>query len=152
MVSLYSFRPDLVIKTFEGRPIAVVEVQSRTNFTPDVATEIRRNMLARGLPSHIPYFMLLSQDRGYLWTDMKQEDPDAPPMYEFPMDSVVARYSLREPEQRLFERELELVILEWLTQLNLGPQMSNEEPEKTLERVGFNDAVKNALTFIEDEL
>lgn len=152
MVSLYSFRPDLVIKTSEGRPIAVVEVKSRTNFTTDVATEMRRNMLARGLPPHIPYFLLLSQDKGYLWTNTKQEDPDAPPMYEFPMDKIVERYSPKEPGQRLFASELEWLFLLWLIHLSTKPEATNEEPEKTLERIGFNESIRDAMVLIKDEL
>lgn len=69
MATTHSFKADLVIKNLEGPPIAIVEVQTRSNLSRDVATEIRHNMLERGLPSHLPYFMLLSQDRGYLWKE-----------------------------------------------------------------------------------
>jgi hypothetical protein len=60
------FVPDLVIQDNKGNPIAVVEVKSRADLSQDVAIQIRRSMLARGLPAQIPYFLLLSQDEGYL--------------------------------------------------------------------------------------
>ena len=149
---MISFQPDLLIKSSDGRPIAIVEVMSRQNLSRDVATEIRRNMLSRGLPAQIPYFLLLSQDVGYLWKGSKQDSPDAPPMYEFPMDKVMTRYSNREPGQRLYEAELELLVLQWLTNLSTKPQEATEEPEKTLARSGFNDSIKRAIVLIEEGL
>lgn len=88
-----TFIPDLVIKDTKGTPVAAIEVKSRYNLPVDAATEIRRNMLARGLPARIPYFLLLSQDEGYLWKSSGNADPDAPPTYHFPMTSVIHRYS-----------------------------------------------------------
>jgi hypothetical protein len=152
MLASRPFEADLVIKTAEGQPIAVVEVKSRKNLSRDVVSEIRNNMLARGLPARIPYFLLLSPDKGYLWVGEKQGDPDLPSVYEFPMDKVIARYSPKEPGQRLFGSELELLVLQWLTHLSLNPQEANEEPERTLERAGFNDAIKDSMVLIGEAL
>ncbi len=124
---MISFQPDLLIKSSDGRPIAIVEVKSRQNLSRDVATEIRRK-------------------------GSKQDSPDAPPMYEFPMDKVVTRYSNREPGQRLYEAELELLVLQWLTNLSTKPQEATEEPEKTLARSGFNDSIRRAMVLIEEGL
>lgn len=90
-----TFTPDLVIRDKNGKPIAVVEVKSRDKLPADVATEMRRNMLSRGLPAQIPYFLLLSQDNGYLWRETSHLDPDTPPEYHFPMKNVIRQYSLR---------------------------------------------------------
>lgn len=147
-----TFVPDLVIKDDKGKPVAVVEVKSRYNLSTDVATEIRRNMLARGLPAQIPYFLLLSQDDGYLWKGSDRSNPDTPPMYHFPMSSVIHRYSLKKPEQRLYETELELLALQWLANLIAKQQETTEEPEKTLAQAGFNDSIKNGIVLIEEGL
>ncbi len=147
-----AFRPDLLIKNIDDHPIAVVEVQSRLNMSSDVATEIRRNMLNRGLPTYIPYFLLISQDKGFLWINHLTKDRDSLPNYEFPMDKVIERYSLRGPEQRLYQTELELLILQWLTNLSSKPQELTEEPEKTLVIAGFNDSIKDAMVLIEEAL
>src|SRR5258708_32928803 len=145
-----SFLPDLVIKNSEGLPVAVVEVQSRRDMSSNVATEIRHSLLARGLPAQIPYFLLLSQDVGYLW---KTSDTlDAPPTYNFPMDNVIMRYSTGASDRRLYETELALLILQWLINLSIKPQNAVEEPEKTLELVGFNNAIKDAVVLIEEKL
>ncbi len=57
-----TFIPGLIIKDLDGIPLAVVEARSRYHFSEDVAIEIRRNMLIRGLPAQIPYFLMISQD------------------------------------------------------------------------------------------
>lgn len=147
-----TFEPDLQIRSIEGKPIAVVEVKGGENLSTDVAMEIRRSMLSRGLPSQIPYFLLLSQDDGYLWRGSRQPDPDTPPEYHFPMKSVISRYSLRRPDQRLYSTELELLVLHWLTNLIAKNQDTAEESEKTLAQAGFNDSVKNGVVLIEEAL
>ncbi|HET8852453.1 MAG TPA: hypothetical protein VFN02_07995, partial [Ktedonobacteraceae bacterium] len=95
-------RPDILVRDPDGFPIAIVEIKNRQNLSRDVATELRRSMVAHGLPARVPYFLLLSQDVGYLWKDVKQTDLDAPPTYEFPMDKVVTRYLKEDSEQRLY--------------------------------------------------
>jgi hypothetical protein len=147
-----SFQPDIVIENAEGQPIAVVEVQSRRNLSRDVATEIRRNLLSYGLPTQIPYFLLLSQDMGYLWKGSTQTDPNIAPSYEFPMNDVVARYSKRDPGQRLYETELSLLALQWLTNLSAKPQDATKEPEKTLVSAGFYDSIRDSMVLIEEAI
>ncbi len=73
-------------------------------------------------------------------------------MYEFPMDKVVARYSDRKPGQRLYEAELEVLVLRWLTNLATKPQKNIEEPERTLALSGFIESIKDASVLIEAEL
>lgn len=145
-------RPDILIKNPQGFPIAVVEVKNQQNLSRDVATKLRRNMVAHGFLAQIPYFLLASQDVGFLWKEPKHVSFDAPPTYEFPMDKVVARYLKREPGQRLYGAELELVVLQWLTDLALGTQKVVEEPEKTLALSGFNESIKGATILAEEEL
>ena len=147
-----TFRPDLLIKNFDGDPIAVVEVKAMSNLTRDEAIVIRRNMLARGLPAHVPYFLLLSQDTGYLWKESKQYGTSETPMYEFPMDKVMNRYLDKEAQERLYGSVLELVMLQWLDNLSTKPQSTTEEPEKTLALAGFNDSIKGAMVLIEGTL
>ncbi|MBA2392328.1 MAG: hypothetical protein H0V70_06235 [Ktedonobacteraceae bacterium] len=152
LYTMPSFRPDLVIENADGHPIAVVEVKSRLNLSTDVATEMRRNILERGLPVHIPYFLLLSQDIGYLWKESKRNGSEETPAYVFPMDKVIARYSKRASDRRLYETELSLLVLQWLTHLSTEALEASEEPEKTLALSGFSDSIKHAMVLIEEEL
>jgi hypothetical protein len=145
-------RPDILIKSSQGYPIAVVEVKNRQYLSPDVAKELRRNMVARGVPSHVPYFLLLSQDVGFLWNATKQENPDTLPSYEFPMDKIVTRYLKESSEKRLYGEVFELLVLQWLNDLTMGAQKVVEEPEKTLALSGFNESIKGATVVAEEEL
>jgi hypothetical protein len=147
-----TFRPDLLIENVDGDPIAVVEVKAMSNLSRDEATVIRNNMLTRGLPPRLPYFLLLSQDVGYLWKETGYSSVDIPPTYEFPMDKVMARYLNESSRQRLYGSVLELAMLQWLYNLSSKPQEATDEPEKTLARAGFNEAVKGASVFIEKAL
>ncbi len=147
-----TFRPDLLIENSDGDPIAVVEVKAMSNLTRDEAIVIRQNMLDRGLPAHVPFFLLLSQDVGYLWKETGQMSDSEPPAYEFPMHAVLNRYLAKEAQERLYGSVLELVMLQWLYNLSTKPQVTTEEPEKTLARAGFNESIKGAMVLMEGTL
>src|SRR5438309_1623509 len=107
-------KPDILIRDDQGYPVAVVEVNNRQNLSREVATELRHNLIDYGIPSRVPYFLILSQDVGFLWKESKLENLDAPPDYEFPMNSVMIRYWKRNPEERLLGLAFELLVLQWL--------------------------------------
>ncbi len=140
-----TLQPNLTIEDSNEFPIAAVEVTSLPDIQLDEAIEIRSSMLERGLPAHIPYFLLLSQDIGFLWKDDPSLSVDSPPNYEFPMDTVMVRYSEKLPEQRLYTGELEYLFLLWLMDLRAQPQEMVEEPEKKLTHAGFTDAIHHAM-------
>jgi hypothetical protein len=110
-------------------------------------------MLDYGVSPHIPYIMVLSQDRGFLWKGDSSINGDRPPDYEFPTDSVITRFSVSEPGKRLIKSALEWVFVHWLMNLSFNPQeMGEEEPEKTLARACFTDAIHDAKVFMGDTL
>ena len=143
-------QPDILIQSPQGNSIAVVEVKNRQNLSRDVATAFRRNMLAHGLLSQTPYFLLTSQDIGFLWKEAKEENFDALPDYEFSMDKVVSRYIKQKSGERLYEPVLDLVVFQWLLDLTMGTQKSLEEPERTLALAGFNESIKGAKIITEE--
>jgi hypothetical protein len=143
---------DILIQSLEGDTIAVVEVKNLRDLSRDEAIQIRRSLADYGVPVQVPFFMLLSQDIGFLWKDSKYENLDAPPMYTFPMHNVVARYSDRKPGERLYEPEFEILALRWLNHLTINTQNSGEEPEKTLALSGFDEAIKDADVLLEAEV
>jgi hypothetical protein len=133
-----------------GRVVASVEIQNLQNLTRDAATYIRYNMLVDGLLARTPYFLVMSQDKGYLWKDSWQEGDDAPPTYEFPTNNIAPRYVKRKPGERLYAVEIELLAFQWLTDLAKGKQKIGEEPENTLAQAGFIDTIKDATVILED--
>ena len=143
---------DILIQSPEGNPIAVVEVKNIPNLTRNEAIQLRRNLADYGVPFQMPFFLLLSQDIGFLWKDSKYENLDSQPTYEFPMDRVVARYSSREPGERMYEAEFVFLVLRWLNNLATKQQNIGEEPEKSLAILGFIEAVRGADVLLEAEL
>jgi hypothetical protein len=139
-----AFQPDLVIQNDEGDPIALVEVANPSHLSRDRATEIHRNIMKRGLPKHVSYLLLLSQDKGYLWENPDRESEEAPPDYEFSMDEVINRYRTEQMSRRLYTEVLEFLVFQWLMSLANSEQESSEEPEKTLSLSGFNKSIKGA--------
>ena len=141
-------RVDLLIRNQKGQILAVVEIKNRQDIDLDMATAFRRNMIVHGLVPEIPFFLLLSQDIGFVWKGTVS--PDAPPGYQFPMNNVVARYLPDlAPGERLKEVQLELVLVQWLTDLAEEPQIALEEPEKSLALSGFLESIRGATVLSE---
>jgi hypothetical protein len=141
--------PDIVITDPDGNPVASVEVKNRQNLSADTATILRRNLIVHGFTLPTQYYFLLSQDNGYLWKDVRLDEAYIPPTYQLPMGNVITRYLHSEPARRLSGPELELVILNWLTELTLEQPRTDEEPEHTLQVAGFIDAIQGGKVVAE---
>lgn len=144
-MSIYApHRRDIILQNPDGQFIAVIEVKNLPDLSRDVATILRSNSMTYTLLPQTPYFLLLSQDKGFLWKEAWREGPETPPTYEFPMSQVIARYTSRDPEDRLYEIELEFLAMQWLKDIAAGKQKIVEEPEKTLALAGFDESIKDA--------
>ncbi len=144
-----NLRPDILITDHDGNPVAAIEIKNRENLTPEVAAVLRRNLTMHGYAPHTSYYMLLSQDIGYLWKNPKPQDLDAQPDYQFPLNNVISRYLRSEPPRRLSGAELELVLLQWLIELTVRSAKPTEEPERTLARAGFDEAIRGGRVVAE---
>ena len=108
-------------------------------------------LLEHGYRTDPPYFLLLSQERGFLWKKPRQEDTTAYPL-EFDMRSVVARLAPDVADnKRLREPELALVVLRWFWDLANGWYNPREEPERTLEGTGFLLDILDATVTLESQ-
>ncbi len=114
-----------------------------------MATTLRRNLIVHGYVPPTPYYLLLSQDVGYLWKNPDPTRLDPPPDYQFSLDNVIDRYLKSGPKRRLSEGELELVLLQWLIELTLERPASTEEPELTLAGAGFVSAIQGGRVIAE---
>ena len=103
---------DLLVLGSDGRLVAAVEVKNLPDLSPDVAVELRRNLVEHGTARDAPYFLLVSQDRGFLWQRSEDDDLDARPNVEFPMSPAVARYlSDTDASASLRGEHLEFIVL-----------------------------------------
>ena len=141
---------DFLVRSQDGQPIAAIEVKNPQELSRDDAASLRRNMLAHGMLPRTPYFLLLSQDTGFLWNESGHKTLNAPTAYEFPMGEVVRRYLPEgDAKERLRGSQLELVVLQWLLSLTSSSQEVKAEPEKSLAPSGFLDSIKGATIIAE---
>ena len=140
-----SYWADILIRSSDGDPVGIAEVKNPEKLSREGAIQLKRDLLAHGRIPRISYFLLVSQDAGYLWSADSVRRPLSPPTIEFPMSQVVAHYfpALR-PGERLREAELELIVRQWLRDLTDREGKALMEVEKLLASSGFRDAIRGA--------
>jgi hypothetical protein len=139
-----SLGADMILTNNRGI-IAQVEIKNRESLEPDVAAAIRRNIAShRGVPEG-SLFLLFSQDKGYLWQENADAMKDVPPDLEFSMrDTIAALLDGAELKGRLRDRELELLIFDWLSSLAYDKTTPTTEAEKALSRVGVLEKLRES--------
>jgi len=145
--SIRPFRADIIARTPNGSTAAVIEVKNREELSSEIATTLRRNLLVHGLRSlHAPYFMLLSQEVGYLWDQRDAFKLYTPPTLGFSLRPVIERYApWLEPGERLGEAQLELIVAGWLKDLVETDTESHAPLEDVLEETGFLNHVRGTM-------
>jgi hypothetical protein len=137
---------DILIKNDDGT-IAVIEVKNRKNLNIEDAKKVRRNiMIHQGLKSK--YFVLVSQEYGYVWDNERSLQLLDNPLISFSMQDIVSRYYKRMNtyENRLRENELELIVTQWINDLVRAKESRNftSGPEQKLAEGGFIDTILGA--------
>jgi len=146
-----ALRPDILIESPTTGSIAIVEVKNRQGFSPAIATDLYASLSRYGYAFRAPYFLLLSQDTGFLWHALP--DASGQPPQQFSMREVVARYlPNRPPADRLDEFGLSLVVVHWLNELAVGVRDADAEPERSLAGTGFLAAIHGARITVEPRL
>ncbi len=147
---------DLFVRSAFGVPVALVEIRNRQNLSLDVAMELQQDLLDyfSGLRDGIvPYFLMLSQETGYLWDLRKQQRHNNPPISVFPTHDLMTRYwPRREPTDRLTERSFAILVFQWLVDLTDERLKATQEPEKSLAASGFLAAMHNAQVTREERV
>jgi hypothetical protein len=143
------YRADIVVRSQDGSPVALVEAKNLTALTPSLAAEFRSNLVG-GAALHIPFFLLASQDTGFLW---KRALPQDWPVAQFPMRPVVAHYlPTVEADARLSGSSLAFVLSEWLSDLARRSPDRPKEAEEPLVDAGFLGAIGGASVHLDDSL
>jgi hypothetical protein len=132
---------DIEIRGNDGRAIAAVEVLNRPDLSAETAADLRRNILAHGIATDAPYFMVVSETTGYLWRGNK-ESTEVPPTLTFDMQPILARFG--PTAKGLRGAHLELLIHQWLQELSAPNGSDGTQAEKALNSSGFVAAIKGA--------
>jgi hypothetical protein len=148
------FRADILVRSPNGQAVAAVEVKNREGMTRQHAVEFRRNLVVHSVGiRRLPFFLLVSQDVGFLWSATTSVALESPPDLEFSMLPVVNRYvSWLRAGERLSGVQLELVVKGWFVDLALTGLPPIEEPDVTLAKAGFVDAIAGASIVTDGQL
>lgn len=149
---MLKYRFDLVARNPQGNVIAVIEIKNARNLSPQYAEAMVREAIRAGDAPCERYFMVVSQDVGYLWSDVCPGSEAATAPVAFRMEPIIARYTSIEGDRRLSEFELTLRVQHWLTDLSLNGVTTGEEPENALESTGFVRAIHDATILMDSGL
>ncbi|MBA3643958.1 MAG: hypothetical protein H0W59_07825 [Chloroflexia bacterium] len=143
-IPLESIRTDFALRGPDGRIVALVEVKNRERWTERGAVRFRRNAVVHGMiDPYAQFFLLVSQDVGFVWDQRDHPPLDVLPSAQFPMSPVVSHY-LRwvKPGERLYGSGLELTVERWLSDVVDDVASRPKEPEAALAGTGFLEAIR----------
>ena len=104
---------DIIIKSLDDLPIAIIEIKNREPLSEEIALELKQKILSH---KYLPeYFIVLSQNTGFLWKISNNEFLDKP--YKFSMKDIINKYFPKiNTDKRLREDDLELIVSQWLNE------------------------------------
>lgn len=142
---------DLIVLDLQGRPVAAVEVKNVPNLDDEAAVRLRRNFVAHRALSEAPYFLLVSEDYGYLWTHAPPSLIAATPSFVIPMRQIAERYGASSTSHsRLQEAELEALVFQWLLDLAHRDASQDDEATRILRQAGFVEAIRGGRVLYQD--
>lgn len=143
-------RFDMTIRAEDGHLIAATEVKAYTGLTPNIAAELHKTWAEhKALPVNA-YFLLVSQDNGYLWKEGNAQHLEQAPLATFSMNDIVERYLQGVTAQRLRGSELALLVQQWLFDLSAGQETGISKQELTPELNNFLRSIRGATIVMED--
>jgi len=143
------YRPDLFIHGRDNEFIVLVEVKNPSFLSRSAALALYSDIAER-ITVDVSYFLLLSQQLGFLWRRKGETLQPLIPTAEFPMKSVMARYApALAPGERLRGRELDYVVFQWLSELTEGTGESLTEPEDLFANTGFLSSIQGGSVVFE---
>lgn len=138
---------DFVIETKDRRLILVVECKRAKTTSITHAARWRRNFVAHGLDSAVPYFLLAFPTEIFLWH--ANQDIDAPPDFTAPAKPVLKRYlgPIADQPGGPLEESLEIAFSTWLSDLANGIRQpdTNSEADQMLVVSGLLARIKDGV-------
>jgi hypothetical protein len=148
-------RVDVVVHDADRNVLALVEVKNRQGLSPEVAASFRRNLMTHGIVyGWSRFFLIVSQDTGFLWDQMSLPPGDgSAPTAAFPMASVVRHYLPSFADGAwLSGSQLELAVVQWLWDLARDAESRPREPEAALGETEFLRLIKGGRVDTEIEI
>jgi hypothetical protein len=122
---------DFEVSDRAGRTAAFIEVKNVPQLTSAFAADVRRGLFFEDeeIASPPAYFLVLSQDQAFLWEPKQADEIDSEPAATFPMRQILREYlSDALLTQHLREAELDIAVLQWISDLAGGRASTPSEP------------------------
>lgn len=142
--------PDFILYDRYGRRVAIGEVKAKRGTSSGWAAEFRRNLQAHEAFQYSPFFLIVTPDHLYLWTNTSRAEragvEPVPPDYALDARPLLEPYvensglSLEKISRPAFE----LIVMSWLRDLVLQlPDVPWRDQLAQLEGSGLPEAAKD---------
>ena len=125
--------PDLAVYDRHRQLTAIVEIKNKLGTTTDWAARTRRNILAHGSSITADFFLLVTRDRLYMWTENGGASDTPPPQYVGDTQSQFLPYfrGARVDPDDVSGSAFELLVSAWLSDLTRSRETDEcyEHPE-----------------------
>ena len=137
-------RHDIAGYSPDRKLVLIADVKAGKKTSEENASFFRRNLLAHGLLSEVPYFLLAYKTQFFLWKGVR--GPDARPDYQAAAKPVLEKYlgKIAEDERGPGSEGLEIAVKSWLSELASGIQVpaAQSAPDQMLVESGLYDCLK----------
>lgn len=137
-------RADIVIELPNRRPILIVECKQAQDISSQKAVRWRRNLVAHGLDSEVPYFLLAFPTGLFLWR--ANSNLEAPPDFTAPAQILLKRFlgPIADQPGGPLEESIEIALSFWLAELAHGVRQPEalSEADQMLVRSGLLERIK----------
>lgn len=137
---------DLALYDRYGQLVGLVKVKSRPGTSSEWAAQFRRNLGSHDDFPPVRYFLIVTQDRLFLWKEAERR-PDAPPDYSIDLRTFLRPYVDRidSEEGPLSGPAFELVVGSWLADLMYSTERSpgDAQARQLLAESGLIDALRD---------
>jgi len=139
-----ALRADIVVESPDQRRILVVECRRAQATSSEQAMRWRRNFVAHGLDSEVPYFLLALPTELFLWR--ANANITALPDFSAPATDVLKRYLglIADQPGGPLEESLEIAFSSWLSDLAHGVRQpdAHSEAEQMLVSSGLLEIMR----------
>ncbi|HWE36157.1 MAG TPA: hypothetical protein VG406_06260 [Isosphaeraceae bacterium] len=145
MISTSSI-PAALLLLKDWQAVAAIDIRNSPLLTPEFATEFRHAVGNDGSRYSFPFYLLVSQEHGYLWDKATLGQPDAPPTIDLPMATILKNYSRADdPDRRLSSEAMFWRIFRWLLDLTLERRESLKDVAPSATLTAFLRAVEGGI-------
>lgn len=144
---------DLVVRDPNGQFIALIEVKNWQNPNFEMAVAQLNAIIATETIPYAQFFLILSQEKRFLWKNPNGKKIKQSPDVEFSMTNVINRYVAEQNKGTwLKDYQLESLLLRWLIELSWLKQVPNEEPENLPALADFVIPIRDTSVLQESRL